>query len=341
MPKVSVIIPVWNAAPYLRRCLDSVVNQTLRDIEIICVNDGSTDNSLEILNEYAAADSRIRVVSHAQNRGESAARNTALSMVRGEYIGPVDNDDYVDLDFYEKLYLKAKETGADIVKGNLLQTEYDGITKELNNNTIVRDNKINFYWGWWTAIYRHSFIFDNNITFPENLVIGGDTVFLIKAVVCSKSIETLDGAFYHYCRREESADSKILTEKKFVSYINSYKMIIDYVNRAKMWLDEYQYVCYFSICFDMYISTVLRQVAWEGGEREIKRYFAGVLLQFYNKVKDSAVKENKFAARYPCLWKLLGANDLDGITDYLVKNNIRGKLVAHELRAGILKRVKT
>ncbi len=97
IPMVSVIIPVYNVEPYLRECMDSIVNQTLRDIEIICVNDGSTDGSLSILEEYRANDPRIAVISQ-DNKGLSAARNRGLSQARGKYIYFVDSDDYVALD---------------------------------------------------------------------------------------------------------------------------------------------------------------------------------------------------------------------------------------------------
>ena len=119
MPKVSVIIPVYNTEKYLRRCFDSVVNQTLSDIEIICINDCSTDNSLEILQEYASKDKRIKLIDFKVNKGAAIARNIGIDAATGEYIGFVDSDDFVDLDFYEKLYKKAAETGADAVKGKL------------------------------------------------------------------------------------------------------------------------------------------------------------------------------------------------------------------------------
>ena len=102
MPKISVIVPVYNVEKYLARCLDSIINQTLADIEIICINDGSTDNSLEILNDYAKKDSRIKIIDQT-NAGLSCARNAGMQIAQGEYIGFVDSDDWIDLDFYEKL----------------------------------------------------------------------------------------------------------------------------------------------------------------------------------------------------------------------------------------------
>ena len=116
MPKVSVIIPIYNTEKYLRKCLDSVCNQTLSDIEIICVNDCSTDNSLEILEEYASKDNRIKLIDFKENKGAAVARNAGIDEAKGEYIGFVDSDDFIDLDFYEKLYNKAVKSGADCVK---------------------------------------------------------------------------------------------------------------------------------------------------------------------------------------------------------------------------------
>ena len=113
--KVSVIIPVYNTAPYLERCLDSAINQTLKDIEIICVNDGSTDNSLKILQKYAKKDKRIKVVDLKTNRGVSNARNIGISIAQGEFIGFLDSDDFIDPGWYENLY--AQSEGYDFIRG--------------------------------------------------------------------------------------------------------------------------------------------------------------------------------------------------------------------------------
>ena len=119
-PKVSIIVPVYNVEKYLEKCLDSLVNQSLHDIEIICVNDGSKDDSLDILEKYAKKDSRIKII-NKQNQGLSAARNDGLKVAAGEYVGYVDSDDWVDLNFYEKLYESAKKYNAEIASGNIIR----------------------------------------------------------------------------------------------------------------------------------------------------------------------------------------------------------------------------
>ena len=113
-PKVSIVIPVYNAEVHLRQCLDSVVNQTLRDIEIICVDDGSTDGSATVLTEYAAKDPRIVIVSR-NHKNAGAARNVGIDTATGEYLGFVDADDFCDRTLFEKGYAQASKENADLV----------------------------------------------------------------------------------------------------------------------------------------------------------------------------------------------------------------------------------
>lgn len=117
---ISVIIPVYNVEPYLRKCLDSVVNQTYKELEIFIIDDGSTDGSGAICDEYVKADKRIRVF-HTENRGLSCARNLGLDEVKGEWIGFVDSDDWIEPDMYEVLLTRAKETGADVVECSFIR----------------------------------------------------------------------------------------------------------------------------------------------------------------------------------------------------------------------------
>lgn len=119
-PKVSVIIPVYNVEPFLARCLDSVVGQTLREIEIVCVDDGSPDRSIDILRRYAAGDNRIRVISQ-ENRGLGGARNRGFDAATGEYILFVDSDDWIDPAYCERLYEAARATGADVACASMLK----------------------------------------------------------------------------------------------------------------------------------------------------------------------------------------------------------------------------
>ncbi|MDR3257037.1 MAG: glycosyltransferase, partial [Endomicrobium sp.] len=165
--KVSVIIPVYNVEPYVKDCLDSVVNQTLKDIEIVCVNDGSTDNSWRVLEEYAARDSRIKIITQA-NQGLACARNNGIKVAKGEYIGFVDSDDWISLDFYEKLYDNAKIENADVCVGNVksyingntqpyFNIEHFGIANDKDKKRIISTNIC------WNKIYRRSMIEEHQL----------------------------------------------------------------------------------------------------------------------------------------------------------------------------------
>lgn len=177
MPKVSTIVPVYNAEKYISKCLDSLINQTLKDIEIICVDDYSTDNSLAILQDYASKDSRIKIIAFETKQNAAIARNKGLEVATGEFLGFVDSDDYIDLDFYEKLYHKAKETDADIVKAETLIINLDGKQKKSDINEQIAQNKMNFVSEWWSAIYKHSMIKERKVQFPDECPKAQDIVF--------------------------------------------------------------------------------------------------------------------------------------------------------------------
>ena len=135
--KVSIIVPVYNVEKYLRQCLDSLINQTLQEIEIICVDDGSTDNSSNILSDYAQKDSRI-IVHRQENQGLANARNAGLKLANGEYIGFLDSDDFVDIDFFEKLYQAASSDNADIARALYKYHYPDGEKLDLYLDKIIK-----------------------------------------------------------------------------------------------------------------------------------------------------------------------------------------------------------
>lgn len=122
MTKISAILPVYNVEQYIKDCLDSIINQTMDDIEIICVNDGSLDNSLQVLEEYAQKDARIKIISQ-ENQGQGIARNNGLKIANGEYITFIDPDDWVDVDMFEKMYNSAKKFDSDFVFCNSMIEE--------------------------------------------------------------------------------------------------------------------------------------------------------------------------------------------------------------------------
>lgn len=232
MPKVSIVIPVFNTEKYLKRCLDSVCSQTLSDLEIICINDSSTDKSLAILKEY---ENHIKVINLESHVGSARARNLGINLAKGEYVGFVDSDDFVDFNFYETLYKKAIETNADIVKGDI--KTFDNLTgisqKEdwLDINKKVRLNPSAFCFTFTTAIYKRAFLLDNNIHFLENLIHFEDPYFTIKAGLFCKKLEVIDNVFYYYCNNPNSAsrnvglkhiESQIVGSKRIINLLKKY-----------------------------------------------------------------------------------------------------------------------
>jgi len=252
--KVSIIVPVYNGEKWLNRCLRSLVNQTLKELQIICVNDCSSDNSLVILQEYAKKDKRITIKNLKKNGGESVARNNGLKIAKGEYIAFVDQDDYIDLNFYEKLYERTRNGNIDIVKGDVKR--YDKrIETTFDLNSKIIENKFYFHTHWWTAIYKASFLRINNIRLREDIIMGADHIFLVKAVANANKVMIVNDTFYYQIKRMNSGCSKVFNCKKMNSEFKTRFYIFDYLNKIKISKNNYIimykiYFLYFLTCFN-------------------------------------------------------------------------------------------
>lgn len=336
-PKISVIVPVYNAQDYLERCLNSIINQTLKEIEIICINDYSSDNSLKILENYAKNDKRIKIINHKQNGGESKARNTGLENVHGEYIAFVDNDDEIDLDFYEKLYKKATKTGSDITKARHYQIEYDGrmgIPQIHNNQEEIEENKLCFIGMWWTAIYKTKLIKDNNIKLPQDFLISGDRIFLQKALLKANFVSTIDDTFYYHYAREDSGAGKILSKEKIISATNAIKIQTNELNEYKIYSTNPKgYDCIFIEQFK--ILTVLHNSC--NNDDNIKIYAKG-MIDIYKICKRKEQFLRFLEENYLCLTKYILNEDLSGLIEFLKNHNSTVKFLAANLRAKINRR---
>ncbi len=222
MPKVSIIIPVYNVEKYLRNNLTSVTNQTLKDIEIICINDGSKDSSFDIIQEFAQKDSRI-VVINQENEGLSAARNTGIERATGEYIAFLDSDDYVDLDYYEKLYTTAIEHNAEISAAGIIRKysetkekyriKYDTVEETTDVVEMFELSNIKRYPSCWNRIYKKELIDRTNLRFNEGKCYE-DAAFSIRALNNCKKFVTVPKVIYYYIVNNNSIVKTKLTEKK-------------------------------------------------------------------------------------------------------------------------------
>jgi glycosyltransferase involved in cell wall biosynthesis len=209
-PKISIIIPVYNTDKYLDKCLESVTAQTLKEIEIICVNDGSTDNSLEILKKYAKQDSRFIIIDQ-NDSGAGAARNVGLDKAQGEYLAFLDSDDFFELDMLEKMYKKAKNDDADIllcdyfaynnktkkrerrfINAHLLKNLKIFSSKDMPDDIFLVAGTEN-----WSRLYKKSFILDNKIRF-QNLKTCNDVYFALLSLALAQKIVYIDQPFVNY-----------------------------------------------------------------------------------------------------------------------------------------------
>ena len=211
--KVSVIIPIYNPGELLRKCIDSVLNQTLNEIEVLCIDDGSTDDSKEIIMEYCQRDSRFKLISQ-ENSGSGMARNNGISLSKGEYIVFLDADDWIEPNMCEALYNHAKNLDVDLVLFDNVWHREDGSVSEFvhfssdefnqdfNNNIFdyhsVNDKIFDGYFGViWTKFYKSSFIKENNIEFPKHKLYN-DIEFHIKSIILAKTISYCPKVLYHY-----------------------------------------------------------------------------------------------------------------------------------------------
>ena len=193
--KVSVIIPVYNVEPYLKRCLDSIIGQRLREIEIICVDDASSDGSLGILREYEKNDARVRVIRHEKNSGLSQTRLTGLAAARGKYAQFVDSDDWIDADYVESMHAAIEGRGADIVKNTNVLKIFPDSTRDLSQDASLFS--ANSY------ISRREFLAGFDILFPIGLRYE-DVYFTCVVFNGAAGAFSIKGGRYHYCAREDS-----------------------------------------------------------------------------------------------------------------------------------------
>ena len=248
MAKVSVIVPAYNVEDYIQNCLQSLISQTLTDIEIIIIDDGSTDKTKEIISEFAQNDLRINLITQ-QNQGVSAARNAGMRIATGEYIGFVDSDDWIDPDFYEKLYEAAKRHDADVSVASILKHKknYQKYNVHYNNskcaNTIqekikISENKNRRFFYVWNRIYRTSLIRNNNLTFPEGRLLE-DIKFSMHAIYYANRIVSVPKVKYHYVERSNSIiKSKDKTGKKRNDHIIAYVELQEFAKKHNIKLPE-------------------------------------------------------------------------------------------------------
>ena len=230
--KVSAIVPVYNTEKFLEKCIRSIMSQTLKEIEIICINDGSTDNSLEILKKLQNEDNRIIII-NKDNGGLTTARNAGLRIAKGEYCLNIDSDDWIEKDMLEKMYLEAKKKKLDLVITGVKVIKGDRIIKKDNNDELL-DEKI--YTGneyleliikgsscvVWNKLIKRKIIIENNIKFNEKIFFNEDYNFICKLSEKIKKAKKLKGLYYCYRVGENNGSSRA-NEKYLIDIILCYE----------------------------------------------------------------------------------------------------------------------
>jgi len=238
--KLSIIVPVYNAEKHLKECLDSIINQTLTEIEIIIINDGSTDNSKELILEYVRNDCRITFIDSV-NEGVSAARNKGIERAQGQYIGFVDADDYIAPTMYQRLFDIAEENNSSIAICNAIEVaEKQEFKKRLqlhNESFLIRDKTdlvldlLSFKYDSanWNKIYASNIVKRYNLKFDKQLAIWEDLLFNLKFIVYADKITTLSEGLYYYRVHDTSviANSKLLLSEQYNLFYESYVSFCD------------------------------------------------------------------------------------------------------------------
>ena len=233
---ISVIVPVYNTASYLRQCIDSLLNQTYKDIEVVLVNDGSTDDSGSICDEYAKKDARIIVI-HQNNQGVSSARNVALKVIHGNWIAFIDSDDWVESIMFERMLGLAEKTRADIVACDLYdekekRTTYRNYWNVPDEKTeLIFEGNDRLLYGLayspvlWNKLIRVDLL--QNLQFSTTCRYGEDTLFLSDAIIRAKRIVCLGQPLYHYrSMRQGNVVSSSFNDKLF-DLISSYDEVCE------------------------------------------------------------------------------------------------------------------
>lgn len=235
--KVSIIIPVYNTAELLPRCLQSVTEQTLTDTEIICVNDGSTDHSAQVLDEWAKRDSRITVI-HQQNGRQGKARNAAMAIARGEYIGMIDSDDYIPANYFETLYNAAKTANADIAICGIIKEKPSGnrTVIEFRESKVITttDDKLKICkcppeFHPVNKLYRREMLERTGLRFAEGVQYE-DVMFVFRAICESGRLVTVPDLFYRYVLNSSSTVKSKQTRSKQLQKYQAHKSMVDYAS---------------------------------------------------------------------------------------------------------------
>lgn len=290
--KLSIIVPVYGVEKYIDKCLNSLVKQSLKEIEVIVVNDGTKDNSQKIIDKYVKK-YPDKIKSYIkENGGQGSARNYGLKKATGEYIGYVDSDDFVEKDMYKKLYNKAKENNYDIVVCGNYNVSEDYQNKNIDtfiNNYNTDLEKIFFgKMAVWNKIYKRDILIKNKLEFKEK-VWYEDLAFTLKAIMNSNTFAFIDEPLYDYLIREGSTMNNSNVQRN-LEILDAFNDILSYIKHNKK--EEYFSKIEFLAIDHIYISAIVRVLKADADDK-VKRETINKLIDYMNK-KFPNYKNNKY-----------------------------------------------
>ena len=258
-PKVSIVVPIYNTEKYLKECLDSIVNQTLKDIEIICVNDGSTDGSLAIIEEYASRDSRVKII-NKKNAGYGHTVNLGIKNATADYVGIVESDDFVKPEMFSDLYNLITEYNCDFVKSDYY-LYYSSKNKIEPNNMIKAEDSFKLtnarknpdllflIQSVWSCVYKKDFLIKNNIWFLETPGASfQDNSFHAKVFMSADKIVLVNKPYVFY--RQDNESSSINNKSKVYCMVDEYREVFSYLDSHpdleffRQYIYEMQFIAY-------------------------------------------------------------------------------------------------
>ena len=263
MNKISVIVPAYNEEKRIKKCIDSILNQTYKNIEVIVINDGSTDNTLKVLDSIS--DSRL-VVKTIKNSGQGSARNLGIKLSTGSLITFVDSDDYIKNDMIEKLYNSMKENDSDISICNLIKKYSSHEEKFVNFNKLCDDDNVNYmisHSGPVGRLYKKSLFIENNIFFKEKCIYEDLAVIPLLGIY-AKKISFIDQELYYYVIRDNSS----MNQKKYSKKLEDIFIIMKYLNEQfKLRSDKYFFVLEYLNIEHLLYSAYLRFLSFDEGQK--------------------------------------------------------------------------
>ena len=275
---ISIIVPVFNAARFLRRSMDSILNQTYSCIEVICIDDGSTDGCGAILDEYAASDVRVKVI-HQENKGVSISRNVGLAAASNDWIGFVDPDDWIEPYFVERHMSECQigdsdMTWCDYMLDDSVGSSYVAQNCAENSDAYLRGLFSGLWGGVWNKVFRRKFLIDHCVKFPsERILVCEDLCFMVNLLIHRPRIKHIEQSGYHYVRHSDSALAKDFTIERLNSVIRVEEILEALLNdvSADQWEDQVFRSRREEIKFNAYSSPNIPDSVFYGTYPEVRR----------------------------------------------------------------------